>query len=114
MTETLEQRDAQREREKILAQRQAFIAGVEFRDLYCPCNERRVTGPEAEAKARYPLPRMLRPRVVKDPEFQHCEWRVCGGELSAGAYGQLFTPTPARVAMWADLLANPTELVDAE
>lgn len=70
------------------------------------------TRPYVEAK--YPLPTVTRPRVVKD-EFG-TPWRVgADGDLrhqSAGCWGSApVRVTMNRVTLWADLLANPTEEV---
>jgi hypothetical protein len=78
---------------------------------------------EAEAAAAYPLPTVTRPRVVKDPCSSKLEWTVEDGYLRCREGGGWmkwagyklysdFAPLPARVAVWAALLANPTETVE--
>lgn len=81
----------------------------------------------------YPLPPKVQPRVVPDPTPGFCQsWRCVDGRLQYRAIGEdwydmrerlkgttvgegmcLF-PMPERIAMWADLLANPTESVPDE
>ena len=78
---------------------------------------------------------MTRPRVVMDPHFNgqgtgdssyywtvrdgalHFRWSFAAPDQWVKATGAdenlLLTPTPERVALWADLLAHPTEEVDA-
>ena len=72
---------------------------------------------------RYPLPKTTRPRVVKDPIGPY-EWRCVDGELEyrlpdvelswrdGSPLG--WSLTPARVALWADLIERPTEDVEEE
>lgn len=116
------------EREYVLAQREAFIDGyITENDCTCDltsgCSSCRDVG-EVRAAARYPLPKVTRPRVVADPECGAFEWSVVRGELhvrnpeskSATEWGianghdfGAFEPTRRRVQVWADLLANPTE-----
>jgi hypothetical protein len=76
------------------------------------------------AEARYPLPKVTRPRVVRDQHNPAQEWIVEDGFLrcrnAGGAWMKWaeyklsadFAPLPERVALWADLLANPTEEVN--
>ncbi len=84
---------------------------------------------EREKDRAFPLPKTTRPRVVKDPEGDGY-WMVFKGEIGWTAFArghadgillweghdmrraELFRLTPARVAIWSDLLANPTEEVD--
>ena len=85
----------------------------------------------AKAAERFPFPKISRPRVVEDLESEHgTDWRCVKGELEfqrahgdwhpmlgrindgPAFYGTIFKPTPKRVALWADLLANPTEEVE--
>ncbi len=69
----------------------------------------------------YPMPHVSRPRVVTDASKR--EWRVVDGKLEyrgedhrpwSNAEGCSFFITSERVRILADLLANPTELVDAD
>lgn len=109
------------ERELVLAKREAFVAGSEW-------HASSWTGSLAplEANDRYPLPRVTRPRVVRmDRTVPGREFRVSGGNIESrtigvGLDGQPFrwtalaqiTPTPERIRILADLLANPTEEVE--
>lgn len=125
---TVSERDALR-REQV-----AFEAGACWQRLELGAGDR--TGMAAQvametARERYPLPKVERPRVVRDPHIEgigdRYEWIVLKGEntprfrlvgthgrwyLPDGHEGGAFTPTRERVAMWADLLANPVELVE--
>ena len=85
-----------------------------------------------EARLRYPLPRVTRPRVVTDARFGKArEFRICDGQFQTrsaknsvwscienGHHGKGdgfgLAIDAERVTLWADLLANPTEEVDAE
>lgn len=109
-------RDTFTARELVLCERAAFLAGINARpslgDEWC--------GAACEAAKRYPLPTEQRPRVVHE---EGLEWCVIDGALhhrqsSPSGLRWLQTnyaePTAARIAMWADLLANPTETVEAE
>lgn len=80
----------------------------------------------------YPLPKVTRFRVVPDPLSPCVDWRVIGvcgeptlmcrtndeeGRSIWKVYpidngGVHHMPTTERVKLWADLLANPTEMVD--
>jgi hypothetical protein len=82
------------------------------------------------AASRYPLPKLTRPRVVAE-DSGDWEYRVAGGvvecrwlrnrtpgasyfgEVNPAGDGIRLDVTADRVALWADLLANPTEEVDA-
>ena len=106
------------EREVIEMQREAFKYGVSHGQNY-PC----LTYKECEGASErmYPLPKVTRPRVVRD-EWD-CEWRSLGGKMEFRLFGcrewkasvdyGSVDITPSRVGIWADLLANPTEEVDA-
>lgn len=112
------------EREVMLAKREAFIAGANFRDLYCACSARKVCGAEDEAKARFPLPKVTRPRVRFDPHDRNAEWRCEAGYLQVRWFenawqryprdGEAMNVTAERVRVWADLFAHPTWEVDAD
>lgn len=73
----------------------------------------------ADVKANPTVTMVTRTRVVRD-EFG-TEWGVQDGNLSyrtaTGLTGSFkdstWTITPARAALWADLLANPTEEAEA-
>lgn len=83
-----------------------------------------------EAARRYPLPKVTRPRVVKDTDGTR--WRISEGRLQfmrgggdwlcmlgesrsgSDRYGMGLVPTPERIRLWADLLANPNEEVEQD
>lgn len=105
------------EREVVLRERKAYVAG--WRDV------NRLDGDMAATRL-YPLPSITRPRVVKDPAYPSYEWRVVDGLLewrrdpyssgwvsieTAGGFIGIYAATKQRVAVWADLLSNPTEEV---
>lgn len=110
------------ERDAVLRERAAFEHGFRLARggvglvLYAPHEAARV----------YPLPKVTRPRVLKDPEGNY-EYRITGdGEVQfrhtsdigewidlTGAPMWVGNMTVARVRVWADLLANPTEEVEA-
>lgn len=101
-------------------------AHIEF-DAVVPCAEC-----VEQAALRYPLPKIERLRVVADPSGTRygpasgcvgaLHWSVIRGFLEpVNEQGFLvkewrersdWYPTPERVAAWADLLGNPTEMVD--
>lgn len=126
-----------RDRATILALREAFVAGAEYqhcvvakkaeddelagvrhRVLYDRENNR------DEAKRRYPLT-VTRPRVVVD-EWERVEWKSDGCNLywtldrsdwhryPEKISGILAWPNAERIAIWSDLISNPTETVDAD
>ena len=118
------------EREAVMRERAAFVAGAER----FACEGCKGLAPDyagKEAAERYPLPTVTRPRVVTDPHLRDdsVSWRVFDGVIqyrenrdamldsiidSSWVVGPpQFIPTAERVAMWADLLANPTEEVEA-
>lgn len=83
---------------------------------------------EHEAERRLPLPKVMRPRVVRDcgSFTTRSEWCVVDGSLRfrdaperEWKWWREFrdyadtAPLPERVKLWADLLANPTEEVEA-
>lgn len=82
---------------------------------------------EVMANCLYPLPdprrTVTRPRMVNDQETLFlCAWRVVDGELQYcfsedpqwyPAADKTWRITPARARLWADLLENPTEEVEA-
>lgn len=75
------------------------------------------------ANRLYPLPKVTRPRVVRDTRGSGLEWRSVDGRLqyrdrdAGGGWRPeseiAISPDPDRVAMWSSLLASPTETVDA-
>lgn len=112
------------EREIILRERAAYVNGLirgtarEFLHIV-DC--------EKAAKAVFPLPPREEPRVVTDPSDADYRWTIVGGflrgryaateewlraiEAQRKGHWSAWAPLPARVAMWADLLANPTRQV---
>lgn len=107
------------ERERIAFMREAFTEGRLI--PYLPTRERAW----AEAVERYPLPKVSRPRVVADPHMRDnaVSWRVVDDVIQyrynrdpvidSWIVGPPdFLPTRERVVMWADLLANPVEIVE--
>jgi len=106
------------EREAVLRERAAYDAGVA--DVF---RTARALGGIEHVDARkwadqiFPLPTIERPRVVPDPHGMNVVWSVKNGRISprgSSAWGQRTVEhiTPERVALWADLLANPTETVE--
>lgn len=102
------------ERDLILAKREGFSKHCQHT---CKVSK---DFADREAAAEYPLPKVVRLRVVLDEERQE-EWsldrtvfmsRDSGSKFWTRAVG-LVQVTPSRVRVWADLLANPTEEVDA-
>lgn len=122
------------ERETIRLQRLSFVAGAQaapHAEWDLETREKRRQRWTVVAAERYPLPKVERPRVVRDRTDSEVSWRIAGGVLQfrvgvaewhvmhghAGGnsrFGTDFTVSLERVAIWADLLANPTELVDAD
>ena len=108
------------ERDLVLAKREAFCAGrgaafVHY-DIGAP-QGKAWPGSAHLAAERYPLPKVTRPRVVTREDG--CQLRISGGQLQYKwldgdwrEYGSI-NWTPAQRAAMADLLANPTEEVDA-
>jgi hypothetical protein len=113
------------ERDAAALLRTAFVQGVDAAGmLYEPSPEHW----QARARGLFPLPQVTRPRVALDRsgrawkvEDGTLRMRVSSGTGGAGtwlrwdafkAYSDA-APLPARVALWAELFANPTEEVDA-
>jgi hypothetical protein len=114
------------EKDAVLREREAFLEGVAYERAAFPIWSAR---PKEQASQRYPLPKVTRPRVATDPYESDYVWSVRAGDLhflwlktdpsnwkrASGLYENLLlTPLPSRVTLWADLLANPTEEVEAE
>ena len=76
---------------------------------------------EAMKLACFPLPKVTRPRVVNGPAGRHWAWKLEDGRFwfrndNRSAWELVrdaWKPTPELVPLWYDLLANPTEEVDA-
>lgn len=121
------------EREAVLRERKAFERGYRTRPYEL------AQGGAAVAKMKpdeweqgalrcvmereYPLPKVSRPRVLQEhgTGFKmryvngHFEHHVDDGKGWRWSVGrESCAITQERVKMWADLLANPTELVEAE
>lgn len=126
-------------KDRTLALRQAFEDGARWRWSKLVASGVPVGGNlildndeyQQEKRRRYPL-HTTRPRVVPDcePEFDQV-WRVVDGEIQwqlpkareacwrklepvFGGYLSITTVTPGRLRLWADLLEQPTETVEAE
>lgn len=124
------------EREMVLAKREAFRDGSRWLSCWCSCNGayddyRWIAGdsrgrPEEAAAERYPLPKVTRPRVVKNvPMWMNYEFRVVdrvfqSRTLTSGLDDWSVQTISTRRTfeqlgpVYADLLANPTEEVDAD
>lgn len=114
------------ERDAVLRERAAFLKGRKNRPLCvnagpdCPSCVR-------EAADTFPLPKVTRVRIVRDSAVfgLHHEFAVIGGEVRERRVeadnmkfdwrepsGWLLNA--AVIGVWADLLANPLEIVEAE
>lgn len=116
------------DREARLA-RVAFIRGAQHATRYRTYADAEV---EATANALYQMPKMTRPRVVRDTRHSAGEWKVDVSPYHTKESPDMvlwWRPRPSedwdvlrtvehlgadRVALWADLFARPTEEVDAE
>lgn len=129
--------DAKRytEREMVLAQRKAFITGVDEQRIREWPDWKSWDRTTMAAKV-YPLPKVTRPRVVRDPhpafnQLWRCvdrvlQWSVVGEpwhDLEARSvakakggdvFGFVTDITPERLALWSNLLNNPNEEVEDE
>lgn len=110
------------ERDLILAKREGYV-----RHCNEACGQWSEHAMQKFAESAYPLPKVTRARVVKDP-MDGSGWAVKDGMLQwtydatarmciiavfdEPAFWSKYRPTPARIRLWADLLANPTEEVD--
>lgn len=107
------------ESEAVKREREAYVAGAESQWGGIPSHQ--TSSWREEAKRRYPLT-VTRPRVVEDTTGWY--WRVSSDasiettSTKDGAWRQLVRMdqrlTKERVLILADLLANPTEDVDAD
>lgn len=120
------------EREAVERERAAWMEGFEL-----AAHTQYVSGGppwhdlKQRAADRYKLPKVTRPRVVRDPDMwmddKQLHWRVLGGDI-CGSYVHPSDsphrtrvwrnveahPAPARVALWAELIERPTEEVEEE
>lgn len=107
------------EREAVARERAAWMAGYDHPMRWVGDYSGTWT-PSGHVRLKYPYPKVTRPRVVRDPEFDQLTWSVSSdGVPSAngshpGPALRAYYPIPARVALWADLLARPTEEVEEE
>lgn len=110
------------ERELVMAKRNAFYDGANWAS-----SSGSWVGAADEAKRRFPLPRRIVPRVVKESSglYGDVEWRSVGGALEWCKDGRQWRSanndnksgmfiTPHRVVLLAELLANPTMEIDDE
>lgn len=126
------------EREAVMRERKAFVNGAiavrralkfnsDAEAMRFISDGRDPADIEGIAAREYPLPKVTRPRVVPDPERGYDQkWRFVGGEMQYHSNGQWFDlnkdddyngcriPTIERIRVWSLLIANPTELVDAD
>jgi hypothetical protein len=116
-------------RDLILAKRLAYaeahvlgmLASARFMGTLAEANE----AANRYVRNKYPLPKVERPRVVQDPKYPDVQWRSVGGLLEVmqrvdpgfrpvRADFEAWTFSYERLAVWSDLLANPTEFVDED
>lgn len=115
------------EREAVVREQAAFKDGARalYYDESVPSDDAIVAALhriEDAASTRYPLPELMRRRVVTDR--YGVQWKIDRGALlnfdGEGDWtssvrrpdGGILSPTLDRVKLWADLLANPTEEVE--
>lgn len=107
------------DRDLVLAQRAAFVAGG-HKGYHCG-----LVNLQRYAQAAYPMPTITRPRLVEDPHCAGKHWAWWDGQLMWTAFGRggeipaatmsesMYTGlTPERVRLWADLVTTPTETVE--
>lgn len=108
-------------RDVVLAEREAFIAGVNTRARLDVGDDWK--GAAHEAAKRYPLPKVTRPRVLSDGagmqysviidgERLVIQYRHKPNEMWSRTFPGVFTIDAVRAQIFADLLANPTEEVE--
>jgi hypothetical protein len=101
------------ERDMVMAQREAFMRGWHHGLTQEPADPTELAWYRSEAVKRYPLPKVVRPRVVTDSEGT--QWKVVDGGI-VGFRPPSCTvqriPDKELVTIWADLFANPTETVE--
>jgi hypothetical protein len=109
------------EKDLILARRSAFMLGAAYGEAFPVMS---FAGRIERSHIEFPLPKVERPRVVRDVEhmnanFNPSEWRFVNGELERRdlrfdewASSENAVLTVQRIKLLADLLANPTELVE--
>jgi hypothetical protein len=117
------------EREAVLRERKAaedaFLAGTH---TTFSCSGAARDYARQWAVDAHPLPKVTRPRVVRDPhdmngrwawyptlnEFAYAHPEISDGDFYGPAVYGPIPVTSERVRIWADLLANPTEDVEDE
>lgn len=114
------------EREAVLRERAAFTHGAYWAwfNNYAESSGAKFNHEgfvDQRAADNYPLPKITRLREVPDPHKANILWRCKDGLLwycwtnreDVGWYTGtvLWSPTPERVNLWADLLQNPLEEV---
>lgn len=112
------------EREAVLREREAFDNGATCARLALQCKQASQRSLEEIAKRDYPLPKITRPRVVRDFSLDTTrEFRVVDGVIQARDIGRLnqewgteglrgWKVDAAVIRTFADLLANPTEEIE--
>lgn len=107
------------EQEVVLRERAAYVRGRHESLTARPMVQSEAREYEKEAASRYPLPKVTRARVVKRAD-DGCELRMEGDvlqfRLCHSDEWRNYTSicwTPANRVAIADLLANPTEEVEA-
>lgn len=114
------------EREKQLLRREGFLRAKESsldtaHDARCSNEGGGANCPRCVTQAvrEFPMPKIA--RVVVDPCDDNYEWRVEDGALQTRRTPSVawrpalhagWSLEPQRIAMWADLFASPTELID--
>lgn len=103
------------ERDLVLAKRAGFVEGLTDAKMHSataalwsyPAMDRR-------ARRKFPLPKVTRPRVLTDSSGER--WTVRAGQIALYTcdLSPRVRPSADRVKLWADLLANPTETVEAD
>ena len=116
------------ESEAVRREREAFVRGAEYEWTTLAGGDggsvARTEFRQREAAYRFALPMVERLRIVPDPHTI-AAWRInrrsvalCAFEVrTADGWSQdtsTFFVTAERVAMWADLLANPVETVPSD
>lgn len=111
------------ERQAIERERAAFVTGASYQwQRGCGYSGDWAANKAAiAARELYPLPKVKRQRVVNDRAGisyraidGFIEWQLTSDKWCRySCHGAVPIPTSERVKLWADLLANPTEEVDA-
>jgi hypothetical protein len=113
------------EREARLRERAAFLAGAKKALEVAQYGGFPWDGAEVTAEGRYPLPKVTRPRVITENSGisysvilygarSVIQFRYPKSDLWMSTIPESFTIDAVRAAIWADLLANPTEEVEVD